>query len=64
MGAEPARCAVVEDSRFGVMAATAAGMRAFGYGGGMTPPDRLEGHGAVVFDDMRDLPRLLANGRG
>ena len=64
MGAEPARCAVVEDSRFGVMAARAAGMRAFGYGGGMTPPDRLEGHGAVVFDDMRDLPRLLANGRG
>jgi len=61
MGAEPARCAVVEDSRFGVMAARAAGMHAFGYGGGLTPPDRLEGHGAVVFDDMRKLPRLLAD---
>jgi beta-phosphoglucomutase-like phosphatase (HAD superfamily) len=52
---------VVEDSRFGVMAARAAGMHAFGYGGGLTPPDRLEGHGAVVFDDMRKLPRLLAD---
>jgi HAD superfamily hydrolase (TIGR01509 family) len=60
MGAEPSRCAVVEDSRFGVMAARAAGMHAFGYAGGLTPPGRLEGHGAVVFDDMRDLPRLLA----
>jgi HAD superfamily hydrolase (TIGR01509 family) len=63
MGVEPARCAVVEDSRFGVMAARAAGMRAFGYAGGLTPPDRLEGPATVVFDDMRDLPRLLANGR-
>jgi HAD superfamily hydrolase (TIGR01509 family) len=63
MGVEPARCAVVEDSRFGVMAARAAGMRAFGYAGGLTPPDRLEGPATVVFDDMRDLPGLLANGR-
>jgi HAD superfamily hydrolase (TIGR01509 family) len=61
MGAEPARCAVVEDSRFGVEAARAAGMRAFGYAGGLTPPDRLEGLGAVVFEDMRELPRLLAD---
>jgi HAD superfamily hydrolase (TIGR01509 family) len=60
VGAEPARCAVVEDSRPGVLAARAAGMRAFGYAGGLTPPGRLQGHGTVVFDDMRDLPRLLA----
>ena len=59
MGAEAARCAVVEDSRFGVEAARAAGMRAFGYAGGLTPPERLEGHGTHVFTDMRDLPRLL-----
>jgi HAD superfamily hydrolase (TIGR01509 family) len=59
MGAEPARCAVVEDSRWGVEAARAAGMHAFGYAGGLTPPERLEGHGAVVFEDMRDLPWLL-----
>jgi HAD superfamily hydrolase (TIGR01509 family) len=62
MGAEPARCAVVEDSRPGVEAARAAGMAAFGYAGGLTPPDRLAGEGTVVFTDMRDLPRLLAAG--
>jgi len=62
MGAEPARCAVVEDSRPGVQAARAAGMAAFGYAGGLTPPERLAGEGTVVFTDMRDLPRLLAAG--
>jgi HAD superfamily hydrolase (TIGR01509 family) len=61
MGAEPARCAVVEDTRYGVEAARAAGMRAFGYAGGVTPPEHLEGHATVVFQDMRELPRLLAD---
>ena len=61
MGAEPARCAVVEDTRYGVEAARAAGMRAFGYAGGVTPPEHLEGHATVVFEDMRELPRLLAD---
>jgi HAD superfamily hydrolase (TIGR01509 family) len=60
MGAEPAACAVVEDSRYGVQAARAAGMRAFGYTGGLTPPERLAGPGTVLFDDMRRLPDLLA----
>jgi HAD superfamily hydrolase (TIGR01509 family) len=60
MGAEPSACAVVEDSRFGVAAARAAGMRAFGYAGGVTAADQLAGEGTVVFTDMRDLPRLLA----
>ncbi len=59
MGADPARCVVVEDSRFGVEAARAAGMRALGYAGGLTPAAWLEGPGTVVFDDMRDLPALL-----
>jgi HAD superfamily hydrolase (TIGR01509 family) len=59
MGASPADCAVVEDSRYGVEAARAAGMRAFGYGGGLTPRHRLEGPGTIVFEDMRELPRLL-----
>ena len=62
MGADPGRCAVVEDSLYGVLAARAAGMPAFGYVGGLTPPHRLEGEGTVVFTDMRDLPRLLAGG--
>ncbi|CAN5743284.1 HAD family hydrolase [soil metagenome] len=62
MGVDPAACAVVEDSRYGVEAARAAGMRAFAYGGGLTPPERLAGPGTVVFDDMRQLPGLLSGG--
>jgi HAD superfamily hydrolase (TIGR01509 family) len=62
MGADPACCAVVEDTRWGVLAARAAGMRAFGYAGGLTPPEHLEGDATQVFEDMRDLPRLLADG--
>jgi HAD superfamily hydrolase (TIGR01509 family) len=64
MGAEPAACAVVEDSRYGVEAARAAGMLAFGYTGGLTPPERLAGPRTVLFDDMRRLPDLLAAGGG
>ncbi|MFB6872250.1 HAD family hydrolase [Streptomyces sp. NPDC056323] len=60
MGVDPGRCVVVEDSAYGVRAARAAGMRAFGYCGGLTPASRLEGPGTTVFDDMRELPGLLA----
>ncbi|MFG2820545.1 HAD family hydrolase [Kitasatospora sp. NPDC048365] len=59
MGVDPAACAVVEDSAPGVAAARAAGMRAFGYAGGLTPAERLAGPGTVVFHDMRELPGLL-----
>jgi HAD superfamily hydrolase (TIGR01509 family) len=59
LGVAPARCAVVEDSFYGVEAARAAGMPAFGYAGGLTAADRLAGPGTVVFDDMRELPELL-----
>jgi HAD superfamily hydrolase (TIGR01509 family) len=62
-GVEPAACAVVEDSHYGVLSARAAGMHAFGYAGGLTPAHRLEGPGTVVFDNMRELPGLLAGGR-
>jgi HAD superfamily hydrolase (TIGR01509 family) len=62
LGVEPARCAVVEDSRYGVEAARAAGMRAFAYAAGLTPAARLAGPATVVFDDMRALPGLLARG--
>lgn len=60
LGVPPARCAVVEDSRYGVEAARAAGMAVFGYAGGVTPPHWLEGTRTVVFSDMRALPGLLA----
>ena len=59
MGAKPQACAVVEDSAKGVSAAVAAGMRVFAYAGGVTPARVLAAPGAVVFDDMRELPRLL-----
>jgi HAD superfamily hydrolase (TIGR01509 family) len=64
LGAEPAACAVVEDSRYGVEAARAAGMLAFGYTGGLTSPERLAGPRTVLFDDMRRLPDLLATAGG
>ncbi|WP_069467527.1 HAD family hydrolase [Actinacidiphila rubida] len=59
LGVEPRRCVVVEDSRYGVEAARAAGMRAFGYCGGLTPGEWLRGDDTVVFDDMRELVGLI-----
>lgn len=60
MGADPAACAVVEDSRYGMMAARVAGMRAFGFVGGLSSAEALDGPGTVLFEDMRSLPGLLA----
>ena len=60
MNVPPVACVVVEDSPSGAEAAHAAGMRVFGYAGGVTPPDRLATGGTIVFTDMRDLPALLA----
>ncbi|WP_326599799.1 HAD family hydrolase [Streptomyces sp. NBC_01803] len=61
MGVAPERCAVIEDSQYGIQAARAAGMRSFGYAGGLTPVEWLTGPGTVIFDDMRKLPDLLAS---
>jgi len=59
MATRPARCVVVEDSRSGVQAARAAGMSVLAYAGGLTPAARLEGPDTIVFNDMRELPRLI-----
>jgi HAD superfamily hydrolase (TIGR01509 family) len=59
MGVDPASCVAVEDSRYGVQAARAAGMDVLAYAGGLTPADVLAGPRTIVFDDMRSLPELL-----
>ncbi|MFJ6385037.1 HAD family hydrolase [Kitasatospora sp. NPDC092039] len=60
MGVRPAACLVVEDSKYGVAAARAAGMRSLGFHGGLTPRAWLEGPGTRTFADMRELPALVA----
>jgi HAD superfamily hydrolase (TIGR01509 family) len=59
MGVPPDRCAVVEDSQWGVLAARAAGMEVFAYATGLTDPRQLTGARTTLFTDMRDLPELL-----
>jgi hypothetical protein len=44
---------------YGVRGAVAAGMSAFGFGGGLTPAFRLVEAGAKVFDAMTDLAPML-----
>lgn len=65
LGVAPSACLVIEDAAPGVEAARNAGMIAFGFTGGAHAiggdyRERLLGAGAsIVFDDMRDLPRLI-----
>lgn len=59
MGVEPHRCAVIEDSPFGLVAARDAGMSAFGFSGSVTPTHRLALQGVTIFESMAELPRLL-----
>ncbi|MEM7505098.1 MAG: HAD-IA family hydrolase [Pseudomonadota bacterium] len=60
MGHPPVNCVVIEDSRTGVLAGVAAGMRVLGYcGDPFTDPARLRDAGAEVFSDMRDAPSML-----
>ena len=58
MGVQPSSCVVVEDSRYGVAAALAAGMRAVGFSGGLTKAADLAGAHRVI-DDMGALPEAV-----
>ncbi len=60
MGIHPHECAVIEDSVYGARAGIAAGMTVFGYAE-RSDEVLLKNEGAVVFNDMLDLPELLLN---
>jgi HAD superfamily hydrolase (TIGR01509 family) len=65
MKARPSRCLVIEDSVPGVTGGCAAGMTVLGFHGGShctaSHSDLLRAAGAAVtFDDMRQLPDLIA----
>lgn len=62
LGADPARCAVIEDSRVGIEAANAAGMTAFGFAR-ITPAEELRQATGGVFRAMDELPARLAQAR-
>jgi HAD superfamily hydrolase (TIGR01509 family) len=58
LGADPRRCAVVEDSPAGITAANAAGMTSYGFAR-LVPAERLRHATGAVFRDMLRLPALL-----
>ena len=58
LGAEPSRCAVVEDSLTGVLAGVAADMTVFGYAA-HSDGAALRRAGAIAFARMDDLVDLL-----
>lgn len=64
LGVAPERCLVIEDSVPGLTAGVRAGATVWGYCpkvNAHSTPEQLRAAGAAwVFDDMGDLPRLLA----
>ncbi len=64
LGADPSRCAVVEDTATGAMAGLAAGATVFGYSPdniSHSSPDALRAVGVShIFTSMAELPAILA----
>jgi beta-phosphoglucomutase-like phosphatase (HAD superfamily) len=61
IGADAARCAVIEDTPTGTAAGVAAGATVLGFCAHTDPRALLAAGAAAVFDDMRRLPALLAH---
>ena len=59
MGFAPAHCAVIEDSKAGVIAAVKGGFQTFGYAKSYNA-NELANEGATIFFDMAALPALLS----
>jgi beta-phosphoglucomutase-like phosphatase (HAD superfamily) len=64
MSTRPEACVVVEESRYGVEAARAAGMDVLAYDAGLIDPRLLAGERTVVFSDMHALPGIVNEMRG
>ena len=64
LGGDPARCLVIEASVPGLTAGVRAGATVWGYcprvNAHSTPESLMTAGASMVFDDMADLPRLLA----
>jgi HAD superfamily hydrolase (TIGR01509 family) len=59
LGFRPERCLVVEDTTTGTTAGVAAGMTVFGFCFHNAPLPLLHAGAVAVFNDMRQLPRIL-----
>lgn len=60
LGVDPRRCAVVEDTVTGIAAGVAAGCTVFGYAPKDEAATLRQAGAVVVFNNMADLPQLLA----
>ena len=60
LGADPARCVVIEDSPTGVTAARSAGMPVLGFAAMGQAKKLLDAGATAVFSSLSQLPRLLA----